>query len=78
MRAAERCTGVTNAVCGAADGAPMRAERALPLMGLRGGEAGKVGWFEKSIGQMPLASLAGQFSSGRTRAWRCGPKNLLT
>ena len=34
MRAAERCTGVTNAVVGAADGAPVRAERAPPLMGL--------------------------------------------
>jgi len=33
-RAAERCTGVTNAVVGAADGAPVRAERAPPLMGL--------------------------------------------
>ena len=34
MRAAERCTGVTNAVVGAADGAPVRAERAPPLMGV--------------------------------------------
>jgi hypothetical protein len=38
MRAAERCTGVTNAVVGAAGGAPVRAERAPPLMGLRSGE----------------------------------------
>ena len=37
-RAAERCTGVTNAVVGAADGAPVRAERAPPLMGLWSGE----------------------------------------
>ena len=37
MRAAERCTDVTNAVVGAADGAPVRAERAPPLMGLRSG-----------------------------------------
>jgi len=38
MRAAERCTGVTNAVVGAADGTLVRAERAPPLMGLRSGE----------------------------------------
>jgi hypothetical protein len=37
MRAAERCTGVTNAVFGAADGASVRAERAPPLMGLGSG-----------------------------------------
>jgi len=33
-REAERCTGVTNAVFGAADGAHVLAERAPPLMGL--------------------------------------------
>jgi hypothetical protein len=33
-RGAERCTGVTNAVFGAADGAHVLAERAPPLMGL--------------------------------------------
>ena len=40
MRAAERCTGVTNAVFGTADGAPVRAKRAPPLLGAekRGGE----------------------------------------
>ena len=33
MREAERCTGVTNAVVGAADGAAVLAERAPPLKG---------------------------------------------
>ena len=42
-RAAERCTGVTNAVVGAADGAPVRAERAPPLMGQRSGETARLG-----------------------------------
>ncbi len=42
MREAEYCTGVTDAVFGAADGAPVRAERAPPLMGYQGGEAREV------------------------------------
>jgi hypothetical protein len=57
MREAERCTGVTNAVVGAADGAPVRAERAPPLMGWQGGEADSLGWFEKSVIQTALASV---------------------
>ena len=34
MREAERCTGVANAVFGAADGAAVLAERTPPFMGL--------------------------------------------
>jgi len=55
MREAERCTGVTNAVFGAADGAPVRAERAPPLMGPgEGRQAGEAG-FEKPGIQTLLA-----------------------
>jgi hypothetical protein len=43
MHEAERCTGVTNRLFGVADGAPVRAERTPPLMGLWSGEVGGSG-----------------------------------
>jgi hypothetical protein len=43
MREAKRCTAVTNAVLGEADGAAVLAERALPLMAAKVKPSGSVG-----------------------------------
>ena len=66
MREAERCTGVTNAVVGAADGAHVLAERAPLLNSGRGGETVRGFRYPDVIcGRLPVLGWVFELFRGR-------------